>query len=407
MRVMTTLRHFALGLLAACPPLFAQAVWNMGAPWLDLDQVIAMAAPGDVVQLNGLQFAPFTMNKGLTLIGPGTILPFTSVPINQVTRFAVPAGELAHVVDVTFTPHPVFGFLTNGVEATGAVTFEGCSFGPSNPASLVVDGTVLLHHCTIAGSAVSGGSDAVGGMRVLSGICGIVDCTLLGASAVFSGSYASYIVPPSPALSVFGGTVLVSSSNLFGGAGMAHPMFGAPLRGQPAVIVTAGALSLSDCSLAGGGSPPQLPGPVALVGNAATFHGRTTLTGGTGSTTGAPTSGPVQHLPQLVGMRISAQFRLGSTTTLTATSGSSQPLGMVASFDPTPSTHPAVIDPIFGPLGQLVPLFQTMPANGQQIPHVVGVPNQPHLLGVALQVQAYQLDGTFVRMSAAAGGVVH
>ena len=403
---MTTLRHFVFGLLAACPPLFAQAVWSMGAPWLDLDQVIAMAAPGDVVQLNGLQFPPFTMNKGLTLIGPGTILPFTSVPTNQVTRFAAPAGELAHVVDVTFTTHPVFQAFTNGVEATGAVTFEGCSFGPSNPANLTVAGTVLLHHCTIAGN-VNGGSYAVGGMRVLGGTCAIVDCTLLGASAVFSGSYTSYIVPPSPALSVFGGTVLVSSSTLSGGAGMAHPMFGAPLPGEPAVIVTAGSLSLCDCSLAGGGSPPQLPGPVALVGNAATFHGRTTLAGGGGSTTGASSSGPVQHLPQLVGMRISAQFRLGSTTTLTATSGSSQPLGMVASFDPSPSAHPAVIDPIFGSLSQLVPLFQTLPANGQQIPHVVGVPNQPHLLGVALQVQAYQLDGNFVRMSAAAGGMLH
>ena len=50
-----------------------------------------MAAPGDIVRLNGMQFPPFALSKGLALIGPGTILPFGFTSLNQVTRFTIPA----------------------------------------------------------------------------------------------------------------------------------------------------------------------------------------------------------------------------------------------------------------------------------------------------------------------------
>jgi len=379
----------------------------MGAPWTDLDQVIVMAAPGDVVLLNGLQFPPFTLTKGLTLIGPGTIRPFTFFAVDQVSTLTIPSGQQAHFAAVDFAPHPAILAVTHRVVANGRVTFEDCSFGAGAPNNLIVSGTILLHHCLVHGSTINSGSVQVGGMRVQGGVCCITNSTLVGASAVFSGGYATYIVPPSPALVVQAGIVLLSTSNLFGGAGLAHPMFGAPLPGAPAVVVTNGTTSVSDCSLRGGPSPNMFAGAAALVGNANTFHGRTTLVGGGGATTGAPSLGPVQHLPQIVGMAIGQRFRLGLATPLTAIAGSSQPLGMFAGFDPTPTTHPAVIGPILGSLAQLVPLLLTTPSPGLQVVHTISVPNQAFLLGVGLHAQACQLDGNVVRMSAGIGGVVH
>lgn len=379
----------------------------MGAPWTDLDQVIVMAAPGDVVLLNGLQFPPFTLTKGLTLIGPGTIRPFTFAAVNQVSTLTVPPGQQAHVAAVDFAPHPVIGAVTNRVVANGRVTFENCNFGAGAPNNLIVSGTILLHHCSVHGSAVNGGSDQVGGMRVLSGVCCITNSTLQGANGVFSNAYGTYIVPPSPALIVQGGIVLVSTTNLFGGAGFAHPIYGNPLPGAPAVVAGNGTTSLSDCSLRGGSSPNAFAGATALVGNANTSHGRTTLVGGAGATMGASSSGPVQHLPQIVGMAIDQRFRLGAATTLTAIAGSSQALCMFASFDPTPTTHPVVIGPILGSIAQIVPLLMTAPSPGLQVNHTIAVPNQAYLLGTGLHAQAGQLDGNMVRMSAGIGGVVH
>ncbi len=396
-------------LLSCSATVSAQTVWSMGAPWLDLDQVIAQAAPRDVVLLNGMTFAPITLGKGLTILGPGTIRPTTLTAVDSASRLTIPTGQMAHIVDVLFAPHAVLPMFTHRVEASGTVAFEGCSFLAGASANLVARGTVLLHQCSVSGSAVNGGLTAVGGLRVEGGVCSIVDCSVTGASAVFSNAYSSYIVPPSPALSVFAGHVVVSHSVLIGGSGGAHAIFGNPQPGAPAVVVPSqfASLSLSDCSLRGGGSPGSLPGPVALAGNPNTAHARTGFLGGPGATTGAATSGGVLHVPQLVGLTIDQGLRLGSATTVSAMPGSTQVLGLFVSFDPNPTTQPGVIGPIFGTVGQLVPVLLAAPIIGLAVDHTIIVPNHFGLLGVTIFVQAGQIDGSVVRVSAGAGGVVH
>src|SRR5262245_23676835 len=82
----------------------ARTVWSMGAPWTNLAAVIAQAAPGDIVRLNGLTFPPFNMTKGLTILGPGVISLTASPP----TTLSIPQAERAHVVNVDFTGNGVF-----------------------------------------------------------------------------------------------------------------------------------------------------------------------------------------------------------------------------------------------------------------------------------------------------------
>jgi hypothetical protein len=232
-------------------------------------------------------------------------------------------------------------------------------------------------------------------------VCCIADSTLHGAPAHF----ATLLYSASPALMVSGGSVFVSGTTLRGGDG--YHGVGGSAPGQSAVVAGGGALQIADCTLQAGSSPPSQPGAAALVGAANTLWARSALTGGTGSTSGGGTSGPVQHVPQLVGMRISGSFRLGFATTLAAVAGSSLPLGMVGGFDPAPTTRPIVLGPVFGASVDPMPLLVAYPSAGAVATHVVNVPNVGQLLGVAVCAQAFQLDGALVRASAAVAGVVH
>ena len=105
-------------------------------------------------------------------------------------------------------------------------------------------------------------------------------------------------------------------------------------------------------------------------------------------------------------MAIAQPFQLGLTTQLIATAGTSQLLGMIAAFDPTPATHPAVLGPFLGAV-PTIPLLVAAPLPGAQVLHTVSVPNQPQLLGLVVFAQAFQLESAFVRVSAVVGGVVH
>ena len=123
----------------------AQTVWSMGAPWTDLAAVIASAAPGDTVLLNGMTFGTFALDKGLTIVGPGVILPMTFQSVQ--TTLAIPASERARIVDVDFVPFALFS-VPDRVVADGTVTFERCDFGDGVPDSLTANGTIMLQRCT-------------------------------------------------------------------------------------------------------------------------------------------------------------------------------------------------------------------------------------------------------------------
>ena len=102
------------------------------------------------------------------------------------------------------------------LSATGAVTFESCTFGEGTPYSLEVSGVTLLHHCTVA--PLWGGLPTpyvMGGLRVAGGVCCVADSTLHGTPAHFGST--SLLYAGSPGLTVQAGAVYVSSTSLRGG----------------------------------------------------------------------------------------------------------------------------------------------------------------------------------------------
>lgn len=147
------------------------------------------------------------------------------------------------------------------------------------------------------------------------------------------------------------------------------------------------------------------PGATALAGNPDTHFARTALNGGAGATPGAGSTGGVQSVTELVGIRIDTGFQLNQTSTVTAIAGSSQqPLGIGGGFSAVPSSFPIIVEPVFGQ--QLIPLTIALPGPGAAVTAPVPVPNNPVLRGIGVWLQAFQLDVPVVRASTLVGGVV-
>ena len=399
-------RSFLLALtLAGSLP--AQTVWQMGTgPFgTDLAATIAAAAPGDIIMLNGLTFPVFTLAKGLTLIGPGTVQPGG---LATITTIAIPTGQVGHFVSIDFQPLglPGWPMVAHRVDVSGTATFEDCRFGLGVPRNLVTAGNVLLRGCTVEGSPSQQMQAIAGGMRVASGICSLVHCNLTGGNAAFNPLTPANSLGSTPAINADGGLLMLANCTARGGAGLGATIFGVLRSGSPAVVVY-GEARITDCTLTAGDSPAPLPGLAALTSLGSTEYARCVLQGGAGQPAGAPTWGLVAAVPQLVGMDIASGFVLGQSTTLRAVAGGSQLLGILVGFDATPTSHPAVIGPIIGSLAQLVPCVVVVPQPGAIVQLTLFVPKVAQLLGLGVYAQAFELDGAIVRGSAPVGGVVH
>ncbi len=401
---MHTLRPIAVVAAFVCSAA-AQTVWSMGAPWTDLAAVVGAAAPGDIVLLNGMTFPPFALNKGLTFVGPGVIRP--PVSSSGTTALVIPTTQRAHFLDVDFLPAAVFDWYTHAVTANGVVTFEDCTFGAGVPYSLAVAGTILLERCTFTPATFLNPQTQSAGMQVLGGVCWIANSTLVGGPGHFNSGGNPYVIPPTTALRVEAGTVVIASSTMTGGDGYVDSIFGTPEAGAPALVLVGGDVTLADCMLVGGSSPASLPGATALdAGGGAVSQARTTFLGGAGTPAGPPTTGTVTLVPGLVGLAMPQPFRLGLSAQLIATAGSSQLLGMVAAVDSAAATQTGVSGPFLA-APQLIPVLVAAPLAGGQVVRTINVPNQAALLGAALFAQAFQFDGTILRVSPVVGGTVY
>lgn len=382
----------------------AQAIWTP-ATGQSLAGTFAAAAPGDIVVLS-YWHPPFTLNKGLVLLGPGDIQDVGGVGMT-VSSFSIPAGQQARVLNVDFkSSSGINGPLGHRVAVNGDVSFESCLFGVGLPESLaVMSGTVVMRNCTVRGGT-SNPWGVQGGMRLAGGICAMTDCTLHGSPAQFTG-YGN-VIASTPALNHMGGILAASHVTAFGG-GASNDSCGWVIPASPA-FVSSGTVYLTDSSLHGGsgmvmwGNPG--PGATALAGNANVHVARTTLSGGAGTIQGAGSTGGVQTVPQMVGIRVNNGLVLGQTSTVTAIAGSSQQaLGIGGGFSAVPSTVPIIVEPAFGQ--QVIPLTLAMPAPGAAVNAAVVVPNNPALRGTGVWFQAFQLDVPVVRASSLVGGAIH
>ncbi|MCA8953832.1 MAG: hypothetical protein KDE27_30245 [Planctomycetes bacterium] len=395
----------------------AQTVWNATSP--DLTPIFAQAAPGDIVLLSGSNsYVPFTLNKGLTLIGnPGAAI-YDSSGIGQRydSSILVPPGQHAHLVNVNFA----FSLLAQSaaghhVAAAGSVTFDNCSFAgtietySNHTENVSVAGDVRMHHCRILNHP----SMTTVGLRAFSGFVSLTDCDLVGHPAGWDPF--SFPWNATSGLTIVDATVVASRCTMTGGHADWDYNSNQLLPASPGIeiIGSSGELYLSDSTVVGGDGGPSWqtygPGAAALavstVGAARAEFARNSLIGGTGTVNGPATAGNAVLVPELVGIRIDHGFVRGQTTTVTATAGSSQLLlGIFGSLEPGLSTYPLVIEPV---LQTAFGVTLATPAAGALVTAPIAIPNVSSLLGVEAWLQALQLTSGPVRASAVVGGVVH
>lgn len=380
-----------------------QTTWTVpnAAP---VQPFIAAAAPGDILVL-GQTHPAFTLDKGLTL------RPALNGSVVQLTAesWTIPPNQQATIVDVSISSA---GTGPSGpcLTIAGAVTFLRCSMFPivapgAPPYGIyLTQGSLTLLGCSIL--APTYGPARVTPLRIDGGFCSAIDCEFRGAAAT-SGLPG---ILPTSAVELRGGQFVASHCTM--SAGGSGSFFILPLGPVPAMQVLGGTAYLTDCTLIGAAWPgPPLPaGPgaaaLAVVAGAAQV-GRCTLTPGSGTPSGPPTSGNVVAAPAMVGISMPAPLQVGGAATVTAMGGASGQL-LVLAFWPalSPNVLAPVIEPLWGSAALGFAAFAATPAPSAAVPFSFVVPNVPSLVDGAAWFQALQLDGTVVRASGVAGGTI-
>lgn len=380
------MRLALLHFLLLTASLSAQTVWLVPDN-TSVDAVIALAAPGDTVQL-ATTHPPFTINKGVHVVGaPGgtsiTYLQPPNLPGPGSIVVAVPAGQRAVLRGVQVEDSYFQGSASEGFLELRSGQCEVSEVGVGGPIQ-VRGGNHVLQRITGPGTWLNQSG----------GICSVADSTF---HAVFRLS--SPFGFGGVGVRQTGGLLLASHVSLRGTDGSG------PDSAKSAMLATGGAAYLTDCTLQGGNLgfawfPPAAP---ALVGNQLVHFARTTLTDGVG----APPSSGYSVEPAMVGLSCQGVPTLGGSFTAVATAGTSQQaLGMIGGFEAAPATVASFVEPLFGSPGNLIPVLVAFPAPAASVSATVNVPNVLALRGVSVWLQAAQIDGAQIRASVVVGGSI-
>lgn len=278
----------------------AQAVHLVGPGGLaEISHAIAVAAPGDVVEIAAGTYLPFTLDKPLLIRArPGARVGVLSASL-ATTRLRPPPGTVATVSGLEFRcPWALAGMATR-IES-GTVFCEECVF--EAPAVLgagalaVENATAVLRRCALAGNGVGAGRAGTYNPGLVCNQAQVfaTDCWLRGSDTAFDsygaggeGARLSASVAQFVRCTIAGGQQ---------GSCLANPP-GAGLR-----TIGETTLWLADCSVIGGSANCSIIG----TGAAGLQHGgtrpaevaRCSLQGGAGATASGPaTVGPTVAAP--------------------------------------------------------------------------------------------------------------
>jgi len=260
-----------LFLAVAAGPGVAQTTHLVGpGGFAQIRDALAVAAPGDIVNVQAGTYAHFTASVGVTIraLTIGSVLveydpAFASGCTPGVTcgptRIAPPAGQAVHCIGVDFRPNTVpFSYAHCVVVTSGTVTFDRCSLRGQNVDALSVDGArVHLQTCTLAGVGTGGPARALAANNAV----------VTAVRSTFTGSSSASI--PGAAVRLRSSDLQGSQLQLTGGA----QLFG----GAGAVALDLDATStawISDSTLASGGGSTC---PIAVGGGTGRLD-RTVLT---------------------------------------------------------------------------------------------------------------------------------
>lgn len=312
---MIKLHHACITAALLAPTAASQTVWEVTSTD-DIQAIINAAAPGDVVSLDGIGYAKFHLNKGLTIIGPAVLGgAFVGGPTADGTDLTIdiPPGQVARFVDIAVEPGISSSTgQTDGITRVlgGTTTFEGCAFRASMDYSFAVyvdGGNVIFDRCTLdsdSGEPFSGQSWALSSH----------DAHVTATDSWFLGADGSGIYHPGNGISASGtGSLHLTSCTVTGG-NVGTMFFDGAYPGIG--ISTQVRTWLADCTIRGGSDPSAVGnyGVAAYLTGESVQIARCSIEGGQSVASIAPaTFGPIENNVELVGGRRFGEATLGGT----------------------------------------------------------------------------------------------
>jgi hypothetical protein len=275
---------------------------------------LAVAAPGDVVDVLPGTYAHFTASFGVTIRAvaphsvsiaydpafapPGCLTnPFCGLAEGP-TVFAAPVGQTVYVSGVDFTASTYSsGSLLlplikhRVVVSSGSVSFDDCHFSAFETSALrVQSASVHLQNCVVAGTGFNATAHGLSASAA----------HLTAVATSFAGNGGTGFVFPGDAITMTTSTLKASGCSMFGGTQLLGGVGGAALR-----VGAADRVWIRDSSLVGGGTTCAVVG-TPLVGRAQ----NTTYApaGSCAALPNGPVVGAVRSGPLVGGTTITAQF---------------------------------------------------------------------------------------------------
>ncbi|MBK8979890.1 MAG: hypothetical protein IPM29_28670 [Planctomycetes bacterium] len=398
MRASTTLLT-AAGLTAL---LHAQSVHVVGPTgYAEIRDALAIAAPGDVIEVESGTYLDFACNVGVTIVAR----PGARVDVRVrffagfgTTSFRVPPGQLAAVRGLHFRNPGLLQDMEVHVLG-GAVVFDACSFEGSLSIAqllLVQDAAAWLRGCTAIAGYAPGPCPAV---RALRSTVAAVDCTILGSDLTVDGTLRAGdgIHATASALHLVRCIVTGGSANAL--------CFYPP---ADAVRIESGVGSwIADSTLTGGNGYCMLGGDALRNNGAVVVHlSRTKTVPGPGTPPGNATTGPIvaTDLPGLASMPSSLQ--LGAQYVVDCRIAPGTPVVLLLGRTVPARSRSEVVEPLWlaadaaGVLGLRVgdPLGIAR--------FTTAVPAVPQLVGVVVSMQALAGIALPLHATPPVGGVV-
>lgn len=368
-----------------------------------ISAALAVAQPGDRLEVAAGGYAPFTVNLGVQIVATGQVTivgsgpPFTTF----VTNLGAPAGQNLLIRGLTFASSG----STNGhrVAVTGGqVALENCWFEGGHPSKVdeglrCTGADVVLRRCTF--------DTAHKCLRLFSGSLAATDCKFLPYE------YGISIGAPLHGVEISQGSATFSFCEI-NGADTNH----VPGTGGAAMLVNGGKVRLVDCVVTGGDSSTGLPVPCIVNSSPhAIEHSRSSVVGGFGWIMlgigalwqrGPGFVGPELQrlLPGTIGLWSGLEGGANFGFTCTADPGRLFVVPMSFTLSP-PSLVPLVLDPIrFDPAALVIPFAGVTDAQGQFRSPVIPIPTG--LVAASAFFHPLLLDGTTFLAGVPVGGVV-
>lgn len=405
-----------LAALLAALALPAQTVHQVGPGGIpQIHAAIALAAPGDVIEVATGTYEPFNLSKALTITAaPGAAVAVAGLLGDAYVVFDIPPGGVARVSGIRFHSLIPFYFGLEVSVIRGIVWFEECLFEQGThmyrAALEVRNAAVVLRRCVAIGSGGPNnqlyGNGAAGGTALLADRAWVsaTETWFLGGDLHwdFGGGHGGWGVDAT------GSALHLVRCTATGGRN--HQITCGSYPGGHGIVVRNNPLGtwLSDCTLQGGDGNCGVAGDG--LHNLATLPvqlERTRAFGGVGThAMGLPLRGPTQPAP-LLGLGNNPGFvTLGANWRADWLGRYGTPVAVLVSLDLQPRNDPLAVQRVWFPATSSLLAGLIVVDNAGRASTTITVPNAPVLRHQAVWVHGFAGGAAPWQAAPPLGGVV-